>query len=251
MTRSVALTVLLLVSVHSPVLADGAEPTVKEVYRAAESGHLEQAQHMIETVLRNHPTSAKAHYVLSEIYARERNLGLARGELARAEQLAPGLAFAKPEAVVRLKSEIQFVEPSPASAPAGIAGNETRIALVTQGGTFVVPVTINNAIKLDFFVDSGAASVSIPSDVFSTLVRTATIGKADLTGSHTYDTATGESFDSQTFIIRSLKIGGIEVANVEANVAPARGSLLLGQSFLQRFTTWSIDNTSQELVLKR
>jgi TPR repeat protein len=33
-----------------------------------------------------------------------------------------------------------------------------------QGGTFVVPVLINNAITLNFVLDSGAADVSIPVD---------------------------------------------------------------------------------------
>jgi predicted aspartyl protease len=41
-----------------------------------------------------------------------------------------------------------------------------------EGGTFVVPVLINGAITLDFTVDSGAADVSVPADVFSTLQRT-------------------------------------------------------------------------------
>ena len=39
------------------------------------------------------------------------------------------------------------------------------IAMDKDGGTFVVPVLINNAITLDFVVDSGATDVSIPEDV--------------------------------------------------------------------------------------
>ena len=44
-----------------------------------------------------------------------------------------------------------------------------------EGGVYVVPVLINNAITLDFIVDSGAADVSIPADVVMTLMRTGTI----------------------------------------------------------------------------
>jgi hypothetical protein len=36
------------------------------------------------------------------------------------------------------------------------------VQMRTKGGTYVVPVLINNAITLDFVVDSGAADVSIP-----------------------------------------------------------------------------------------
>ena len=48
--------------------------------------------------------------------------------------------------------------------------------------TFVVPVLINNAITLDFVVDSGATDVSIPEDVVITLMRAGTIQAADFRG---------------------------------------------------------------------
>jgi len=43
-------------------LAD-TDPTVHQIYEAASSGHLDQAQQMMDQVLRDHPESAKAHYV--------------------------------------------------------------------------------------------------------------------------------------------------------------------------------------------
>jgi hypothetical protein len=39
------------------------DPTVHQIYEAASSGHLDQAQQMMDEVLRDHPNSAKAHYV--------------------------------------------------------------------------------------------------------------------------------------------------------------------------------------------
>ena len=44
-----------------------------------------------------------------------------------------------------------------------------------ERGTYVLPVLINNAITLDFVLDSGAADVTVPADVFRTLVRTGSI----------------------------------------------------------------------------
>ena len=90
------------------VLAD-ADPSVHEIYEAASSGHLDQAQTMMDEVLRNHPDSSKAHYVQSELYAREGKLSLARTELARAEQLAPGLPKENPRSVAELKSELGLI----------------------------------------------------------------------------------------------------------------------------------------------
>jgi hypothetical protein len=42
-----------------------AEPTMKQIYEAATTGHLDKAQEMITEVLSNHPGSAKAHWVQS------------------------------------------------------------------------------------------------------------------------------------------------------------------------------------------
>jgi len=86
-------------------LAD-TDPTVHQIYEAASSGHLDQAQQMMDEVLRDHPNSAKAHYVQSELYAREGKLSLARAELERAEQLQPGLPKENPRSVAELKSEL-------------------------------------------------------------------------------------------------------------------------------------------------
>jgi clan AA aspartic protease (TIGR02281 family) len=117
-------------------------------------------------------------------------------------------------------------------------------------GTYVVPVTINDAITLDFTVDSGASDVTIPIDVVKTLIRTGTIRDTDVIGKKTYVLADGSKVKSLTFRIRSLKVGDRVVQNVVGSVAPASGTLLLGQSFLGRFRSWSIDNSRQALVLE-
>jgi clan AA aspartic protease (TIGR02281 family) len=131
--------------------------------------------------------------------------------------------------------------------------NTTRIEipLKSLGGTFVVPVFINDTITLNFVVDSGAADVSVPADVVGTLIRAGTIGRSDFTGKQTYVLADGSTAPSNTFVIRSLKVGDILIENVKGSVSPAAGSLLLGQSFLQRFKSWSMDNNKHVLVLEQ
>jgi uncharacterized protein len=86
-----------------------ADPTVDQIYQAARSGHLGEAQQMMDQVLRDHPESAKAHYVQAELFARERDFARARAELARAEQIAPGLPKEDPQSVQKLKSELGLV----------------------------------------------------------------------------------------------------------------------------------------------
>ena len=126
----------------------------------------------------------------------------------------------------------------------------SSIQMKREGGTYVVPVLINNAITLDFTVDSGASDVSIPEDVVSTLIRAGTIKSTDFIDEQTYTLADGSKMKSHTFRIRSLKVGDRVLENVTGSVAPAKGSLLLGQSFLGRFKSWSIDNGKHVLVLE-
>ena len=61
---------------------------------------------MITQVLADHPSSAKAHYVQAELYAREGKISPARSELATAEQLQPGLPHENPRSVQELKAQL-------------------------------------------------------------------------------------------------------------------------------------------------
>ena len=122
--------------------------------------------------------------------------------------------------------------------------------MVSDGGTFRVPATINGQLTLKFVIDSGASDVSIPADVVLTLVRTETIRDTDFLGKETYRLADGSTVPSQRFVIGSLKVGDKTLENVVGSIAPVTGSLLLGQSFLSRFSSWSIDNQRQALILR-
>jgi predicted aspartyl protease len=127
---------------------------------------------------------------------------------------------------------------------------EGQIVLRKAYGVLLVPVTINDKITLDFVLDSGAAEVSVPADVILTLMRTGTLTAQDFTGARTYVLADGSTVPSQTFRIRSLKIGDWSLENVSGSVSSVEGSLLLGQSFLSRFKSWTVDNVRQVLTLQ-
>ncbi|TAK60994.1 tetratricopeptide repeat protein [Methylobacter sp.] len=96
---------LVLLFLAAPAVAEE-EPTMHQVYLAAEAGKFNEAQSMMDKVLRAHPNSAKAHFVEAELLAKQGLLSNAGAELNTAERLQPGLPFAKPEAVKNLKSRI-------------------------------------------------------------------------------------------------------------------------------------------------
>lgn len=86
----------------APVFA--AEPTIHEVYVAAEAGKYTEAQAMMDQVLQAHPNSATAHFVEAELLAKQGKFAAAQTSLAKAEQLSPGLPKVKPEALSKLKT---------------------------------------------------------------------------------------------------------------------------------------------------
>lgn len=144
---------------------------------------------------------------------------------------------------------------APPAEPASVTIEASRstsdeVPLEDEGGTFLIPVTINDAIELKFTIDSGASDVTIPSDVASTLVRAGTIAPSDYVGSKTFILADGSEVPSPEFRIRSLKVGKVVLHNVIASITGTSGSLLLGQSFLEKLKAWSIDNSRHVLLLR-
>ena len=115
-------------------VALAADPTAHQIFLATQAGNIAQAQQMVAQVLRDHPNSAKAHWVAAEVAARAGNVGTARSEFARAQALSPGLPFAKPRAVRQLRRELGL---APTAARTRHSSN-LGWALLLIGGVIVV-----------------------------------------------------------------------------------------------------------------
>jgi len=118
MLKTAIITLALLFSAV-PAFAEE-EPTMHQVYLAAEAGKFNEAQAMMDKVLRDHPNSAKAHFVEAELLAKQGLFSKADAELSTAERLQPGLPFTKPEVVKDLKNRIASVSAKAAPANTGI-----------------------------------------------------------------------------------------------------------------------------------
>jgi len=139
---------------------------------------------------------------------------------------------------------------APAAArPAAPAGS-VSVPVQRQGGTITVPAEVNGRVTLRFVVDSGAADVNIPSDVVAGLVASGALSRSDFLGRRDYVLADGSRVSAETFRIRSLRIGGRVVEDVTATAGSLSSPFLLGQSFLRRLKSWSIDNANDTLVLE-
>jgi predicted aspartyl protease len=121
--------------------------------------------------------------------------------------------------------------------------------MLRRGGNYLVPGLVNNAVTLNFVVDSGSYDVTIPADVVATLKSTGALSDRDFTGRQIRGLADGSKVSTETFQIRTLSIGDWLVHDVNAAVTPVGAPPLLGQTFFSRLKSWSIDNINQALVL--
>lgn len=126
-------------------------PTLDQVYQAAHAGRLDDAQRMMDKVLKEHPNSAKAHFVEAELLAKQGQIVKAEAELNSAENLKPGLPFANPQAVQDLKNRIAAthrVSQPPASNYQAESGNSFPWGMLLLGvGVITIIFFIMRAIN--------------------------------------------------------------------------------------------------------
>lgn len=96
-----------------------ADATPDQVYQAAQAGNFRQAQEMMDQILRDHPNSAKAHFVQAELLGKQGKLQQAQVELNNALRLDPDQRFAKPGAVDELRTRISSSNVSNGASHAG------------------------------------------------------------------------------------------------------------------------------------
>lgn len=137
-------------------------------------------------------------------------------------------------------------------APSVVSASKNIVSMMkTDGGIYEVPAFINGVLKISFVFDSGASDISISPDVASTLIRTGTISKSDYIGIQKYRFADGSTATSKVFNIHQLKIGDKILRNVRASISESIDApMLLGQSVLQRFGKFTIDNNSHTLTIE-
>jgi clan AA aspartic protease (TIGR02281 family) len=138
---------------------------------------------------------------------------------------------------------------APAPAIGGTSG-PLDVAMKRKAGNLWVPAQINKVVTIDFVIDSGASDITLPRDVYLTLIRSGTLTKANYLGSAQFGIADGSEVKGLKFKLASLQVGDQVLTDVVASVMPSDSATpLLGLSFLSRFQSWSIDNNSGTLKL--
>jgi predicted aspartyl protease len=140
---------------------------------------------------------------------------------------------------------------APAAPPSTtVAVTTLTINLRRQSGVLMVPAVLNDSVSANFIVDSGASDVAIPETLLDALRKAGKFTDADFTGTQMAKIADGRVVKARTFVLRSFSVSNRVLDNVRASALPGNATPLLGQSFLQRFASWSIDNERQVLLLR-
>ena len=202
---------------------------------------------------------------LTNIWVRERLLVMTTAAPSFARFLKPVQLARLRGAVVRMNREVRdksirgglaslavaLTEPAaPLKPPSDAAAASNEIPLESDGhGSFFVSVRINGVLTAKFVVDSGASIVVLPKDMIEALTRSGAIAESDRVGTDKYVTADGRHHKGERLMLRELEVGGHIVTNVIADVAPAKAEPLLGQSFLAKFKSWTLDNRRHLLII--
>ena len=123
------------------------------------------------------------------------------------------------------------------------------VSLERRGRTYLLPVRINQTITLPFILDTGATDLVIPADVALTLVRAGALTSGDFIGKSRSTLANGSEEVGDRVLIREAQVGHNVVRNVTAIVNPPASDLLLGQSFLSKFGSVTVDYKRLVLIL--
>jgi predicted aspartyl protease len=124
-----------------------------------------------------------------------------------------------------------------------------KIKLTRLGGVYAVPLQLNDHVVLYGIVDSGASDISIPADILKGMMDDKILSGSDFLDEKTYVMADGSKVAAKRYLIKSVRVGEKELKDVTVSSTPKNGVILLGQSFLGRFKSWSIDNEAHALIL--
>ncbi len=138
----------------------------------------------------------------------------------------------------------------PGALPPHPAAAETIQLRKHPGGGYTISGRINDAVSVTFILDTGASDVSIPDEVARELERAGKLERGDFIGTRTYVLADGSKVPSRRVLLRELTVGDQTVSNVTASIGRQGSPPLLGQSFLSKFASWTLDNERNVLVLQ-
>ncbi|MBF0322797.1 MAG: TIGR02281 family clan AA aspartic protease, partial [Magnetococcales bacterium] len=123
-----------------------------------------------------------------------------------------------------------------------------EIALSKRGQAYYISATLNGKQTVEFLLDTGATSLSIPEGVALTLMDAEAIAKLPtVTVMH----ANGNKVQEKSLKLDSVQIGLVVVREINAIISAPNSPALLGMAVLEKLGTWHIDNKRRVLIVDK
>ena len=123
-----------------------------------------------------------------------------------------------------------------------------KIKLSEQNGTYGILVNFDK-ITESFILDSGASETTISSTLEKQLISNGFINKNDYLPDGLYKIADGSIISQRRILVKQLSVNQYCVKNIVVSVGNTDSPLLLGKNFVDKFKSWSINNTDKILEL--
>ena len=115
-----------------------------------------------------------------------------------------------------------------------VYGQQT-ILMSEVNGVYYIPCKVNG-IEMNFVLDTGASDISISLTEAQFLIKQGLLQEKDFIEKTNYKIADGSIIEGTKIILSSIKIGKVELKDVEASIVHNQTSpLLLGQSAIKKW----------------
>jgi clan AA aspartic protease (TIGR02281 family) len=120
-----------------------------------------------------------------------------------------------------------------------------------RSGVYEIPCSVND-LPLKFIFDTGASAITISALDAAFMLKNNHLNEYDFRDRQYYRTASGELVEGTKVRLRKIKIGELELNNIEASVVHKQNApLLFGQSALGKFVKITIDNKRSEITFEK
>lgn len=124
------------------------------------------------------------------------------------------------------------------------------VKMQEENGVRYIRAKINGQ-ELKFVFDTGASSICISALEAAVLVKNGILSREDVIGQNAFMDATGRVSVGATINLRTVTLGDRELKDVEAIIVDnPEAACLFGQSVLERFGSYTIDNTKGEIIFE-
>ncbi len=181
------------------------------------------------------------------------SVNLSMFQLSYRTVLYHGLKYLFSIAKEQIPKEVDEVVDNPFLKKENILQNQTnktesKIAITEENGVLSIKATIGGKVVANFILDSGAGECNISSDLEKKLIENGIIKNTDYLNNGLYKLADGSIIENKRVKITKISIGNKQIKNVIVSIGPSNSPNLLGQSFLKKLDSWSIDNSKKIFI---